>query len=393
MPIDYQSIRSQIKIMAGWDQIQRERKKKLKNEALAIFRRHVNNSEELKILVEKAKSSNGNLRCAVPTDEPLDLQLISTQLPENLVLLAADGSQIFPDRNDPFDFGLVNVGAIRFETGKNQSPVEMRESQLLFGEALHDSQGNPVGEEVIALKRDYQEREFLARLADQENLPVVALTDGPLELFREPRSSNEYQKYLGSYLEVLHRLARKEIATAGYVDKPRSDLVIRLLELTQLGMENIHLAGRTRTLLSLTDAELFTEILEPGTRSAIFSIQSPSTIHFKEELAIHFFYLNVGRTNHPNLARVEIPAWVSGNPVILNSVQAVLVNQCSQMGGQPYPYALHRAHEIALVKRSDKEELINLIAEEFHRMGNPVGGGSSKQYQKNLDSSRKRVSL
>ena len=86
--------------------------------------------------MEKAKSSNGNFRCAVPTDEPLDCVLDSPQLPEGVVLLAADGSQIFPDRNDPFDFGLVNVGAIRFEPGKNQSPVEMRESQLLFGDAL-----------------------------------------------------------------------------------------------------------------------------------------------------------------------------------------------------------------------------------------------------------------
>ncbi len=393
MPIDYQSIRSQIKTMAEWDQDQRERKKKLKNDALAIFRNHVNKLEELKNLVEKAKSSNGNLRCAVPGDEPLDFCLISTHLPEGVVLLAADGSQIFPDRNDPFDFGLVNVGAIRFEPGKNQGPVEIRESQLLFGDALYDSQGNSVGEEVIALKRDYQEREFLARLADQENLPVVALTDGPLELFREPRASDVYQNNLRKYLEVLHQLARKEIASAGYVDKPRSDLVVRLLELTQLGMENIHLAGRNRPFLSLSDAELFAEILEPGTRSAIFRIQSPSTIHFKEELAIHFFYLNVGRMNHPNLARVEIPAWVSGNPVILNSLQALLVNQCSMMGGQPYPYVLHRAHEIALVKRGDKEELIHLIADEYRRMGNPVGGGSSKQLNKNLESTRKRVGL
>ena len=393
MPIDYQSIRSQIKSMADWEQVQKQRKKKLKDEALSIFRKHANYLAELKILVEKAKLSNSNIRCAVPGEEPLDWCTISPPMPEGIVLLAADGSQIFPDRNDPFDFGLVNVGAIRFEPGKNQSPLEMRESHLLFGETLHDSQGNPVGEEVIALKRDYQERKFLASLADLENLPVVALTDGPLELFREPRSSKEYEGYLGEYLVVLDQLAGKEIATAGYVDKPRSDLVIRLLELAQLGIENIHLAGQTRPFLSLSDAELFAEILEPGTRSAIFRIQSPSSIHFKEKLAIHFFYLNVGKINHPNLARVEIPAWVSGNPVILNSLQAILVNQCGLMGGKPYPYALHRAHEIALVKRSDKEELIHLIAEEYHHMGNPVGVESSKQYLKNLDSTRKRVGL
>ena len=288
MPIDYQSIRSQIKSMAEWDQVQRELIKKLKNEAFSVLRKQANNPDTLKILVEKVKSRNSNLRCAVPTNEPLDSCLITPPMPDGVVLLAADGSQIFPDRNDPFDFGLVNVGAIRFEPGKNLNPVEQRDSHLLFGEDLHDSQGNPVGEELIALKRDYQEREFLARLADQEKLPVVALTDGPLELFREPRSSDDYQKYLSLYLEVLHQLAQKEIATAGYVDKPRSDLVIRLLELTLIETENISLAGRSRPFLSLSDAELFADILMPGTRSAIFGIQSPSTIHFKEELAIHF---------------------------------------------------------------------------------------------------------
>ena len=139
------------------------------------------------------------------------------------------------------------------------------------------------------------------------------------ELFREPRRLMCIRKISTKYLEVLHQLARKEIATAGYVDKPRSRFSRPPAGISSAGMENIHPAGRTRPFLSLLDAELFAEILEPGTRSAIFRIQSPSTIHFKEELAIHFFYLNVGRKNHPNLARVEIPAWVSGNPVILNN--------------------------------------------------------------------------
>ena len=63
--------------------------------------------------------------------------------------------------------------------------------------------------------------------------------------FGNPVRPMSIRKFIRKYLEVLDQLSRKEIVTAGYVDKPRSDLVIRLLELAHLGMEKSTLLAET----------------------------------------------------------------------------------------------------------------------------------------------------
>jgi hypothetical protein len=64
-------------------------------------------------------------------------------------------------------------------------------------------------------------------------------------------------------------------------------------------------------LRGVTDLWLFQQLLQPGERSAVFGLQSSSRAHYKGGLALHFFYLNTSRDDHPNLVRVEIPAWVA----------------------------------------------------------------------------------
>ena len=97
----------------------------------------------------------------------------------------------------------------------------------------------------MALKRDLAERQVLAALAKHETIPTVALTDGPLELFREPKGMPEFEQELKKYQDVLEGLADLDVATGGYVDKPRSDLVIRLLELVILQrLGQINRAGK-----------------------------------------------------------------------------------------------------------------------------------------------------
>jgi hypothetical protein len=81
---------------------------------------------------------------------------------------------------------------------------------------------------------------------------------------------------------------------------------------------------------------------------------------------------------------VEIPAWVAGDDRMLQRLQAVLVDQCRVMGSKPYPYALHRAHELALVSLQEKEQVTQMILMELRRRGLPVGELSTKQFAKNL---------
>jgi hypothetical protein len=180
------------------------------------------------------------------------------------------------------------------------------------------------------------------------------------------------------------------VITAGYVDKPLSDLVVRLLDLTLLSSDDFARSDQKRSLQGVLDEELFRTLLKPGQRSTIFSIQSRQTENFKDGLALHFFYLNVGREVKPALARVEVPAWVAQDQTLLNFLHSTLVEQCAQMGTRPYPYCLHRAHEIALVGFDEKRKIFDMIGIEYLNQGLTVETGSNKQENKDLDTKRKR---
>ncbi len=54
------------------------------------------------------------------------------------------------------------------------------------------------------------------------------------------------------------------------------------------------------------------------------------------------------------------------------------------MGNRPYPYALHRAHEIAVVTYQEKGQISDMIALEYHKRGIEVPGQSYKQSAKDL---------
>ena len=305
--------------------------------------------------------------------------------PAQVTVLAADGSQINPDRHARVEFCVINVGAFEMSPGPAAAPREIIQSKLLDQEELYTAHGL-VSEEIVALMRDLNERRFLADLACAAAPPVVSLTDGPLELFRarDTKELEDFQRIFGEYTAVLTRLAEIGVITAGYVDKPASDLVVRLLELARLPAADLKQAGRRRSWLGVTDASLFRELLDPGERSAVFKIQSTSAASFKGALALHFFYLNVGRPDHPWIVRVEIPAWVAADPGCVELLHATVVYQSQLLGARPYPYALHRAHEVAVVSLAEKDQLEQMMIAEMLAHGLAPGEKSNKQTAKDL---------
>lgn len=392
MPVNFLEIQTQVKEMGRQAPLQDERRRRLGEEAARLMDDCAANPAELQRRIEAARSANAGLRCAIPGEEGVLASFPAPPLPADQVVLAADGSQVNPDRSDPVEFGLINIGAIRLCPGRALTPQESVHTQLLYGDTLHTNQGM-LTEEIVALRRDLNERQMLAELAIAESEPLVTLTDGPLELYREPKNSAEFRDLFKKYLEVLRRLAGMKVATAGYVDKPQSDLVVRMLELMLLAEDELGQAGRLRPLRPLRDVDLFRWRLQPAERSPVFAIQSQTAKEFEDELALHFFYLNVGRPDHPYLARVEIPAWVAGSEDLLSRLHAVLVGQCAQTGSQPYPYAIHRAHEVAVVSRPEKQQLLAMLALELRRQGAAVGEASYKQAHKDQLGSRTRYKV
>jgi hypothetical protein len=388
MALDFQQVREQVIQMGeGASSRAAERRAKLEKTRQTL-EENAHKNQYLLEKIQAALTQNANLRCALPKDEHLNQVFELPAIPQAMTVLAADGSQINPDRHAAVDYCLVNVGAIQMQYGSPNSPSTTVRSRLFYDDQMFTSAGR-ITEQLVALRRDLRERQLLAELAQPCERPVITLTDGPLELWvgreNEP-DAKEYEKHFEEYLQALRQMHQMGASAAGYIDRPRGDLLVRLLEIALLPLSEIDKAGRDfRPLLGVTDIELFRDLLQPGQRSAVFGIQSRNASKYTAELALHFYYLNVGRDQaHPYLVRVEIPAWVAADEHMLNDIQAVLVHQCQILGGRTYPYLLHRSHEVAVVTRDEKQQLDNMISLEIQNRLGKLGLSSEKQATKDL---------
>ncbi len=392
MTIDFQQVYQKVREIGATAQQRKKTLDERRKHARFLLNLNADNLEGLRRKVESAKEADPAIRCAWPLNERLDTHLPPPASPSSAVLIAADGSQINPDRHAAVQFGLINVGAITLQLASGETPRIFTDSQLLFDEELFTASGNPLTEGTVALRRDLRERSALYDLAAEydQNQPVITFTDGPIELWGNTggEDGQEYHEALQKYLGVLSRLQTRGIVTAGYVDKPGADLVIRLLELSEVNLGSIENLRTHHPLRGVTDRWLFGDrkdpLLRPGERSAVFRIQTKNEKYYSGALSLHFFYLNVGTEGHPWPVRVEIPQWVAGDAEKLGWLHAILVEQCRMMGEKPYPYLLHRAHECAVVSFEEKHQIEQMLQLELQRAGGETDEGSYKQAKKDL---------
>jgi hypothetical protein len=238
----------------------------------------------------------------------------------------------------------------------------------------------------VALQRDVAERKKLLEVSKKYSGTIIALTEGQLELWGAVDSDNarDFEKNLQDYLNVLKELEKQQVITSGYVDKPGANWVLRLLEIATIPQGELNNLRNYRPLAGVTDLWLFSQMLGKHERSAIFALQAKSAEKYMGSISIHFFYINVGDEKKPKIARVDVPLWVVNNKDALSNLHSALIMQSRIMGYEPFPYLLHRAHEIAIVTRREKEEIDKMLAIEIRNNGGELGEISGKQSAKNL---------
>lgn len=385
MALNFQQVFEKIREIGLGAQKRREILERQRKHAFGLLETWAEKADELNHKLERARQADPSLRCAIPLLEPLNAARDRPPAHAGLTLIAADGSQIAPDRHASVLFSLVNVGAIVMRTDSGEAPEIFTDSRLLYDDEIYTETG-VLTVEAIEQQRDIAERRKLLELAKQASAPVVALTDGPVELWGAKNGGEgDYRKNLELHKSILSQLDSLGVTVAGYVDKPGADLVVRLLEIAQLSSEEQFKEVRKKhSLRGVTDRWLYGRILKAGHRSAVFGLQSGSRVHYTGNLSLHFFYLNVGDEKHPSLVRVEIPKWVADDEEKLNMLHAVLLDQCRVMGAKPYPYILHRAHEVAVVRLEEKQQVEQMLELELRKSGAEMDEKSSKQSAKDL---------
>jgi hypothetical protein len=388
MPVNFQQIYARVKEIAeGAHESKRvlEERRIQARELLSVYAADL---DYLRQKVEAAKEVDANIRCATPLKESLASFYPPPVSVTDATIIAADGSQVNPDRHAAIQFCIINVGVIAMRLSSGEAPLVTVETELLYGDDLLPN-GNPLSDGMVAMRRDINERIKLDEVSKDISGPVVNLTDGTIELWGAKGDDPQaYANFVEKYLGVLSRLHSRGVVTAGYVEKPSADLVVRLLEIAHATDEEIKKLRDYHPLRGVSDRWLYGErenpLLPPGHRSAVFGLQSGSEKKYKGALSLHFFYLNVGTEGHPWPVRIEIPRWVAEDQKKLDLLHCVLIEQCRMMGSKPYPYLLHRAHETALVRYEEKGQIEQLLMLELRRIRAEVGDSSHKSSAKSL---------
>lgn len=392
MPVNFQQVYTRIKEIAQGAHDSRRVLEEHRIRARELLAVYASELDFLREKVERAKESDANIRCAVPFRENLAACFPPPLNVTDATIIAADGSQVNPDRHAAVQFCIINVGVIAMKLSSGQAPMVTVETELLYGDDLLRN-GSPMSDGMVAMRRDINERIKLDEISQDLTGPIVNLTDGTLELWGAKGDDPQaYANFVEQYLGVLSRLHGRGVVTAGYVEKPTADLVVRLLEIGTADDEQLRKLRDFKPLHGVSDRWLYGErqnpLLPPGHRSAVFGLQSGSEKKYKGALSLHFFYLNVGSEGHPWPVRVEIPRWVAEDPKKLDLLHCVLIEQCKMMGSRPYPYLLHRAHETAVVRYEEKEQVGQLLALELRRIRAEVGDASYKSSAKSLKVNR-----
>lgn len=343
-------------------------------------------------LRQVAESETGRLlRCAMPGDEKLDSAYQAPAMPDRVCIVAADGSQIYPDRHGLAFFYAINIGTIVYHHGSGRAPVATSQPTLHYSEDEVYPEGRLVSADMVGAERTLAEAEALVALAVGQVAgpqPVVALTDGPLLIWLQRAAIPEAQqaRILEGYLACLDAFRRHGIAVAGHVSRPHSAEVTGLLYLAHLDPDarSSVTSMATTPFRGLTDRALF-GFLQPGERSALFVRGTAANLDFaRRGHSVFFFYLNTGS----DMARVEVPEWIAREGSLLDLMHATLWDQCQFNEG--YPYVLTRADEQAVIHSQEREALQDMIQRSMAQAGLPMPELSRKAQQKQVARWRRR---
>jgi len=389
MTLELNKVAAQIEEMSRVLAERWKRHNKVLPAAQELLHQFARDQEELCRIA--ASEAGRRLRCASPGSEPLDAALPAPAMPAPATLIAADGSQIYPDRHGPVFYYAINVGSIVFRHGSGQAPTASTDPQLFYTEEKVYPGGDPVSSDLVNVERSVAEMRTLADLILAESgcePPCLGLADGSLLLWIERAAlpSDRQTELFDAYLACLGRLRTQGAAVAGFVSRPHSAEVVALLYLRQLEEEQ---RGQVRSLSDtpyrgLTDRALF-GLLQPGERSALFARGTAANERYRTEgHRIWFFYLNTGTDN----ARVEIPEWAASRPETVSLVHAAVIDQCRFNNG--YPYVLTRADEQAVIQGEERETLEAMLAQAMMRRGLDLPELSRKAQQKQVARWRRR---
>lgn len=342
------------------------------------------------------ESDVSGYRGAAPTDSAtraFNEVVIPPAAPPEAIIIAADGSQVYPSYEACSLYYVINIGVLAYYHGTGEMPRQETMPGIFYTDGyMLDEQRQLISNRTVNSRRTIAEIRMLwqqARLHRQVRAPMITLHDGNLLKFFGGSDITDSGSLINEYMGLLVALQDAHTILAGYVDNPRSSYLISLLHLLELEPYQITDAvlQTDGELEGLTDADVMGRLLAPGERSAVMVQNSPTNYEFKKVNPSHeiaAFYVNVSATKQPHIARVDVPMWVARDADAINHLHALLLDQCRMQGLRPYPYVLTRADELAFISGREKAQIESLVRRELMKNNVPPVESSAKASSKDF---------
>ncbi len=370
------------------------------DDASQLLRKPIISHENLRLRSDDLFAAMGRImRWAGPSDEIYFDQFPASEIPDDITLVATDGSQRIPNPATDGNilsgvlWGITNVGAITWprQNGQFLSMTEHVDTALFLENSLFTTENTRKTEEHISLLRDVHEREYLTEIAMRVGPNTLAILDSEIEIWgaKDSQLAGDFQSSLRRVVEIYTMLRDHNIPYVGYIDSARSELLVRLLEIGALRPKDVvdyKRIRRNRLFPMVSDEMVLRNWLKPGYRTALFKLCTESQGAFPdhESLRPYLCYLNVGEDKRPRIVRVNFPAWLASDKARVDQIVGILFDQCKKTGNVRYPWILHRSHEVAVIKQEEHDGIRQMIMAEYLKYEYNLSDPSAKQALKNL---------
>lgn len=369
--LDLIQLQQQMRDFATYQQRQRHLLEEKLQAALRVWQE----ADEVETLLEQVDHVRPSWLVARPLGKQLQEKVEVPERPAQVTVVAADGSQIFPDRHVEPPCFLVNIGRVAFQLGTHESVRLESIPRFCFRqEELRDLLNelwDSVSAEIVSALRDAFELEGLLELAlevRREDRPLVALLDGTLLrwMIRRLHQRALEEQFIERYVALLEQFRQARIPVASYISKPGGSEVVNLLRVAH--GEGASDNPPPLSLDGLPDRLLFARLLRSGERSGLFLSGSHIQRAYTELHRIACTYLAVpGPYGQTEIARVEFPYWVAEETSWVDLACAVLLKECEK--GNGYPMVLMEAHEQAVIRAPEREAFYELMGRQLWRSG------------------------
>ncbi len=292
---------------------------------------------------------------ALPCQEPA-IGYSAPERPREISFCASDGSQIFPEQQINIFIALLNISKVCFHIGQTKPPVLDQVTRLFSLETLNrkpvfeglELDPEQAGDFMNPL-RQLMELEVLYDLSREQksgNRPLLALADGTLVFWhlKSIQSQPIQERFFKAYLQALAGFRSQNIPISSYISFPNGRDIVKSLQIyLKDDFKGINLQSW------LYDRDIFSLLLKPGERSAVFESCSEVMDRYESLDNVCFFYLHTGK----EIARVEFPAWCfRDNQETLDLIHSSVLDDLQK--GQGYPMILSEAHEKAVISQKDQ---------------------------------------